>query len=140
MLSKYSKYALKALVFIVTHSSEDEKLLVKVIASKTKVSRPFLSKILQELASKDILSSTKGRRGGFYVTQEQLNGSILDIIVETEGMDKLQHCMLNFENCDAQNPCPLHNNIAPAKDALRNSLKHITLGDLKGKGTPGFFT
>lgn len=140
MLSKSSKYALKALVFIALNSSEEKKLLVKEIANKTNVPRPFLSKILQELASKDILSSIKGPGGGFFTTQKQQNGNVLDIIVETEGMDKLQHCVLNFENCDSQNPCPLHNYIAPAKDALRHSLKNITLDDLRNDGSIGFFT
>lgn len=140
MLSKYSKYALKALTFIVTNSSEEKKLLVKEIADKTKVPKPFLSKILQELASKDILSSTKGPGGGFYATPKQLDGNVLDIIVETEGMDKLQHCILNFENCDSQNPCPLHSYIAPARDALRQSLKSIKLEDLKKNGSLSFFT
>lgn len=140
MLSKSSKYALKAVVFIVTYSSKEEKLSGRKIAEKTKIPRPFLSKILQELSSKDFISSTKGPNGGFYVTQSQLNRTVLDLIVNTEGIDKLQQCVLNFENCDSENPCPLHNFIAPAKDSLRNSLKNITLDNLKKNGPMEFFT
>ncbi len=135
MLSNSSKYAVKALAYIVTASSEENKLLVKNIAEETDVPKPFLSKILQQLSTKKYISSTKGPNGGFFVTKEQLKHSVLDIVIEIEGKDRLQLCALNFENCDAENPCPIHKFIAPAKEALRESFEAITLEDLKDKGT-----
>ena len=131
MLSNPSKYAIKALIFLVDHSSEANKILVKEIASETDVPKPFLSKILQKLVSKGYVSSSKGRNGGFYITPEQLTSSILEIIIEIEGKDQFLQCALNFENCAEQNPCPLHNFIATEKEALRHRFKTVLLNDLK---------
>ena len=130
MLANSSKYAIKALHYIASNASEEHKLLVKDIAEATDLPRPFLSKILQQLSAKNMISSTKGRNGGFYLTQEQLHESILDIIVEIEGKDSLKMCAINFDNCDAINPCPIHHLIAAEKDQLRHCYQQITLMDL----------
>jgi Rrf2 family protein len=130
MLANSSKYAIKALHHIVMHASEDHKLLVKDIAEATQLPRPFLSKLLQQLATKNLISSSKGRNGGFYLSEAQLQGSILDVIIEIEGKDRLKMCAINFDNCDAQNPCPIHHLIAAEKDELYNSYRAIAIKDL----------
>jgi len=137
MFTNSSKYAIKALCVIVEHSSIERKLLVKEIAEQTGIPRPFLSKILQQLSSKDYISSTKGRNGGFYIEEEQLEKSLLDIIIEVEGKNKLQRCAINFDECDAQNPCPIHDFIAAAKNELQQNVKNIKLKDLKRSTTLG---
>ncbi|MAP55088.1 Rrf2 family transcriptional regulator [Altibacter sp.] len=131
MLLHSSKYAVKALVYLVANASEEKKLLVKDIAEATEVPQAFLSKLFQQLAAKNLISSTKGRHGGFYLTDAQLQHSVLDIIIELEGKDRLQECALNLENCDAQNPCAIHELIVEEKSALRERFKNITLAHLK---------
>jgi len=136
MFANASKYAIKALCVIVSQTSPENKLLVKEIAEQIEVPKPFLSKILQQLSSKEFISSTKGRHGGFYIEGKQLEHSLLDIIVEVEGKNKLQRCAINFDQCDAQNPCPIHHFIATAKNELQENIKNIKLKDLgenKGK-------
>ena len=127
---KSSKYAINAMHYIVANASEDHKLLVKEIAEATQVPQPFLSKLLQQLSAKGIISSSKGRNGGFFLTSGQLQGSILDIIVEIEGKDRLNMCAINFDHCDEANPCPIHHLIAYEKDQLRQCYRNIKLSDL----------
>jgi len=133
MISNPSKYAIKSLVYIISNSSEGKKLSGKNIAEAVNVPKPYLSKILQLLSTKNYVSSTKGPGGGFYVTDKQLDNSIYDVIVETEGKDKLALCLLSFENCNTDNPCPVHDIIAPQKNALRDTFKHIRLRDLRDR-------
>ena len=133
MLANSSKYAIKSIVYIVSNSSPEKKLLVKDIAKNIDAPQPFLSKILQQLSTKNYLSSTKGPNGGFFVTEEQLEKSVMDIIVEIEGRDRLKQCALNFENCDSENPCPIHDFISDVKEELRASLSNIKVIDLKDK-------
>ena len=133
MFTNSSKYAIKALCTIVEQTSIEHKLLVKEIAEQTGVPRPFLSKILQQLSSKNYISSTKGRRGGFYIEEQQLENSLLDIIIEVEGKNRLQRCAINFESCDSENPCPIHKFIVAAKNELQENIKNIKLRDLGEK-------
>lgn len=131
MLSHASKYALKALHYLVKNSSVENKVLSMEIASATAVPKPFLSKILQQLSMKDYVSSAKGRKGGFYLTEKQKERSILDIIIEVEGKDAIRHCILNLDHCDESNPCAIHHFVSEAKSNLHHSLKGIRLSDLQ---------
>ncbi len=131
MLSNASKYAVNAINHLVLNSSEENKLLVKDIAEDLDIPKPFLSKILQQLAAVNYISSAKGPGGGFYVTAGQLDRSILDIIVEIEGKDQFKQCALNFDDCNESNPCAIHHLIATMKDGLRKAYKDIRLKDLK---------
>lgn len=133
MLANSSKYAVKAVVYIVSHSSPQKRLLVRDIAQAIDAPQPFLSKILQQLSTKNYLTSMKGPHGGFYVTDEQLQMSVMDIIIEIEGKDRLNQCALNFENCNSENPCPIHDFISKTKEELRSSLSKIKVIDLKNK-------
>lgn len=130
MFTNPSKYAIKALCVLVKHSSKANKVLVKDIAKEAQVPSPYLSKILQILSKAGYISSLKGRNGGFYLTEEQLKTPLLDIIVTLEGKDRLQHCVINFEHCNTERPCPVHYLLAPAKTALQRSLEGIQLKDL----------
>jgi len=133
MFSNSTKYAIKALIYIVCNSSEEHKLLVRDIAKSTEIPKPYLSKIIQQLSMKNYLSSTKGRNGGVFLTSQQLKTSILDIIIVTEGKDIFGRCALNFKNCDFQNPCPVHEYITISKESIRQNLRVVTLEDFKHK-------
>lgn len=130
MLSNSSKYALKAVNYLVVESSPKRKLLSTQIAEATGVPKAFLSNILHLLSQKDYVSATKGPKGGFFLTEEQKKRSIMDIIVEVEGKDTIGQCILNLDHCDANNPCAIHHFIERAKTDLHHSLSAIRLSDL----------
>ena len=54
MLSKSSKYAIKAVLFLAIHSSEENKVIVKDIAKPTNVPQAYIAKLLQELAKRKL--------------------------------------------------------------------------------------
>lgn len=60
MLSKKSKYAIKALVNI-AGNLEKQPISVKTIAKKENIPLKFLESILSELKNARILKSTKGK-------------------------------------------------------------------------------
>ena len=130
MFANTSKYGLKALHYIAVHASENDRIMVKDIAVALEIPKPFLSKILKQLANKSFIQSVKGPYGGFYLTEDQKEMSVLDIIIELEGKDKFKQCVLNFENCNDHNPCPIHHLVAMEKNAMRNTIKNVRIKDL----------
>ena len=86
---------------------------------------------MNQLASKNFIHSVKGPYGGFYLTKEQKDRSVMDIIIELEGKDNFSQCILNFESCNEINPCPIHNLVAFEKESLRNSIKNVRITDLQ---------
>jgi Rrf2 family protein len=130
MLAHTSKYGLKALHYIAIYSSEENRILAKDVAKALDLQKPFLSKILKQLATKNFIQSVKGPYGGFYLTEKQKDRSVMDVIIELEGRDRFTQCVLNFENCNEKNPCPIHNLVAFEKESLRNSIKNVRIADL----------
>jgi len=130
MFSNSVKYALKAVLFLAVHSTEDKKVMVKDIAKPINVPQAYIAKLLQELSKQNIISSTRGIKGGFYLTESDCKQPILNIIYAIDGEYKMNSCLLSLENCNENKPCPLHNVIYPMRSKIIKSLKNKTIEEL----------
>lgn len=64
---------------------------------------------MQKLAKSNIISSAKGRSGGFYLNDEQLQTlTIKDVCSAFDGEKILSDCILGLNECNENNPCPVH--------------------------------
>lgn len=118
MLSRASKYAILSTLFLAEHSSASKKISVKDIANSIDVPSPFLAKLFQQLVRGNIISSTKGPNGGFYLTEENCENTVCDIIENIDGLNKLNECFLGLSKCDSVNPCPVHFIVEPFKNNI----------------------
>ncbi len=133
MFSKTSKYAIKAVLFLALHTTEKRKVAVKEIAKYINVPQPYMAKILQELSRQNIISSVRGPKGGFYLSDENKNQPLMQIISAIEGHQKVYECALSLEECNKNKPCPIHNLIVESKEKLLENLKTKTILDLAEK-------
>ena len=65
MISNKCKYAIKALLYIAEFAEEQRPVLSSEIATNQKIPKKFLESILRELRNNMILSSRRGRAGGY---------------------------------------------------------------------------
>ena len=70
MFSQACKYAIRAVLYLAVHASEGKKVGVKDIAAALDVPKYFLAKILQQLSRNNLISSTKGPSGGFFLSEK----------------------------------------------------------------------
>jgi len=130
MISNASKIAIKTLAYLAEQVGTDNKTRAQELAKTLDVPKPYLSKILQQLAAKGFVSSVKGPHGGFYLTHEQLDSTVMSVIIEVEGKDRFGLCMLSFEACNNAQPCAIHHLVYKEKEALRKQFGTITIGAL----------
>ena len=130
MISNSSKYAIKAILYLSAHSNENNKMMVKDIAEPINVPKPYIAKLLQLLSKNQVISSTRGPKGGFYLSEENKKNSLMKIIEVIDGRKKFDTCMLSLNNCDNNSHCPLHDIINPIKTKLVNRLNNIIVGEL----------
>lgn len=128
--SKSCEYGLRATIYLAQLQPE-EKVGIKVISEDLKLPTEYLSKILQSLVRHNLVSSHKGRNGGFFLTKSELNSPLIKIVHAIDGKDIFARCGLGIDKCSKSHPCPIHNDIA----AYRNELKRV-LSDLSA-GTAG---
>ena len=129
MLSKSSKYAIRAVLYLSLNSDEEKKYNPKEIAEVISIPAPFLAKILQELAKNKLISSTKGRNGGFYLTKDNRINSMLSIIDCIDGLNKFEECFIGLPKCSDSSPCAVHHIVSPLKNDLLKVLKNNNIDD-----------
>jgi len=124
------RYALMALAYLAYNKGR----LVKAeeIAQNQNIPKPFLSKILHELARREILHSVKGPRGGFTLKVDPNKLTMWDVIVLMGEENKFNTCVLMPDKCDVYetNPCSLHHKWEKMKKRVIDSLKNTTIADL----------
>ncbi|AUC84051.1 transcriptional regulator [Polaribacter sp. ALD11] len=127
MLSKASKYAIIAVLYLTNTATKEKKISAKQIAEKLKIPAPFLAKTLQELTKKEIISSIKGPHGGFYLSRKNEKYSLFDIIDCVDDIEKFNQCYLGQLQCSDESPCVVHHLYMPFKNELIKKLKTKTI-------------
>lgn len=105
-------------MYLAVNTKNGEKIGVTEIAEQLNVPKHFLAKILQELSRQELISSTKGPNGGFFLNEENLKEPLLKIIESIDGPQVLNSCILGLPVCSSVNPCPLHAKAKKYRDGL----------------------
>ncbi|MCH7514721.1 MAG: Rrf2 family transcriptional regulator [Bacteroidetes bacterium] len=130
MISNKCKYALRAILFLAVESNETKKIRISELAEELKMPTPYLGKILQELVPKSIISSIKGPRGGFYLTEKNQQAPLIKIIEAIDGLAYFEKCGLGLEDCSDSHPCPIHEDFKKSRDHLKTVFTNKTIREL----------
>jgi len=82
------------------------------------------------LSKNDIITSTKGRGGGFCLTKENLKKSLNDIILCIDGKNMFSSCLLGLHECSDKNPCRFHEDFKLFKTNLEQKIIKEKIRDL----------
>ena len=134
MLSKKTKYGIKALTYI---ARKDEKLPVQAseIAESENISQKFLESIMLELRKSGFLGSKKGKGGGYYLIKKPSEIKMTAVIRVLEGPIAMVPCVsLNYyekcDDCPDENACSVHKLMIQVRDASLTVLGENTLEDI----------
>jgi Rrf2 family protein len=133
MLSKKTKYGLKALTYIARKRCDDP-VLISEIASKENISQKFLESILLTLRKTGFLGSKKGKGGGYYLIKEPKDITMASVIRVLEGPIAMVPCVsLNFyekcDDCPDEDKCAVHSVMIEVRDSTLRVLENKTLAD-----------
>lgn len=130
VLSKSCQYALRAVVYIAANATPSHLTGAQEMADSLEIPKHFLSKILQQLTRNQLVSSTKGPNGGFYLSEENERTTIDRIVEIMDGPGLFKACVLGMPECSAVHPCPLHFQAVDYRDGLYHKLKRLTIQEL----------
>ena len=134
MLSRKTKYGIKALAFL-AKSDTKRPIQISVIAEAENISQKFLESILLTLRKARILSSKKGKGGGYYLLKKPEHIKMADVYRALEGPIAMVPCVsLNFyekcDDCPDENICSVHNLMLKVRDNTLAIFEKHTLADL----------
>lgn len=105
ILNQSANYALRAVLYIARH---DGAQTADTMAEKLGVPRNYLGKILHLLVRANVLTSTRGPRGGFALVSTA-DQTLLDaVIAPFQNESEPSVCLLGNRKCDRRRPCAAH--------------------------------
>lgn len=137
MLSKKTKYGLKALTFI-ARTGSDVPVQVGEIAKGEHIPQKFLESILLTLRKSGILGSKKGKHGGYYLRKDPQDVLMTEVMRVLEGPIAMVPCVsLNFyekcDDCPDEQACSVNKLMIQVRDSTLQVFKNTTLKDLSNR-------
>jgi Rrf2 family protein len=127
--SRSAEYAIRAFTYLAS-VPEGKFAMAKNVAEETDIPAHFLAKILQQLARKGFLRSSKGPTGGFCLRQPANEIALIDIVESVDGLTDYQRCISGFAECNDQAPCGLHDNWKVLRSRIMDYLEGTTVADV----------
>jgi Rrf2 family protein len=140
MLSQKAKYALQALSYLASRYQEGAPVLIGTIAREKNIPIKFLEAILVELRNHDVLTSIRGRSGGYQLAESPKKITLARVIRIVDGPIALLSCASLYfykpcSNCD-QKTCGISPVMKEARDAILKVLEKRTVNDIKDTEEP----
>ncbi len=127
--SRSAEYAIRAFVHL-AEVPDGRYAMVKNIAEQEDIPAHFLAKILQQLARKGLLRSSKGPTGGFALRIASREIRLLDIVEALDGLTPYEQCASGLSQCSDEMPCPLHDSWVGLRSRIMDYLGRNTIADL----------
>jgi Rrf2 family protein len=127
--SRSAEYAVRAFVHLADVPG-GKYAMVKQIAEQADIPSHFLAKILQQLARKGFLRSSKGPTGGFALRMPAEEISMLQIVDAVDGLADFQRCPAGMAECNDQMPCGMHDSWKALRSRIMEYLERTSIADL----------
>ncbi|NEV93193.1 Rrf2 family transcriptional regulator [Psychroflexus sp. YR1-1] len=134
MISKKTKYAINALVFLAKRKGEGP-IIISEIADKEHIPRKFLESILLNLKKAGILASKKGKGGGYYLLKDPDEVNLADVMRLFDGPIAFLPCVTykyyeRCEECKDEETCGIRDVFLEVKKKTVELLKQASLSEI----------
>ncbi|MCA9916018.1 MAG: Rrf2 family transcriptional regulator [Anaerolineae bacterium] len=127
MFSQTVEYALRAVVHLAIHSPAPQK--TSQIAKATRVPSAYLSKVLQGLKEKEIVTLQRGIGGGVALARRPDELTILDVVNAVDPIRRITTCPVELKSHGVR-LCALHRRMDDALSHMEAAFAATTLAEL----------
>jgi len=129
ILSATAEYALRAVVHL-AREGDTAALQAQELADATGVPQSYMRKVLHELVRARVLSSTRGKGGGFTLAVVPKRLTLLAIVSRFDELSPSRRCLLGRAECSDRDPCPVHDRWKAAAEEVAAFFRETTLADV----------
>jgi len=134
MITKKSKYAIKALLYL-AKQSDKEPVLIEKISTDEHIPKKFLEAILLDLRKAGYLGSRKGKGGGYYLIKSPDQINMADVMRLFDGAIALVPCVAHkyyepCEECIDEITCPIREVFRVIREQTVATLKDNSFTEL----------
>lgn len=132
-LGKRADYSVRAVLDLAHHHGQGRRT-TREIAAEMEIPVNFLPALLAELVRAGLVVSVAGRGGGYGLARPPADISLLEVIEAAEE-EPARECVLRGGPCRWQDACAVHEPLAAAREALRQSLDATSFADVLARDT-----
>ncbi len=136
VLSQTAEYALRAALYMAEHG-DAEPYRVTQLAEALRIPQNYLSKTMHILARQGILTSARGKHGGFRLAQPAAKIPLLEVIRPFDQLEARRQCLLGRPTCSDATPCAAHARWKDLADTTTAFFRDTTLADIISPQQPG---
>ncbi len=129
MLSQTAEYALRAVLYL-AEQSEGHPVRVGQMAQALKLPRNYLSKTLHLLARAGVLTSARGKHGGFQLAVSPERLRLFAIVAPFDRLDDRRRCLLGRRQCSDRTACAAHTRWKEVAEPVAAFFRETTVADL----------
>jgi len=134
MLSKKTKYGIKALTYLAKQENRNP-VQIATISKSENISLKFLESILLTLKKNGVLGSKKGKGGGYYLLKDPKEIKMTLVMRVLEGPISMIPCVsLNFyekcSDCPDEETCSVNKLMMEVRDSTLQIFRNTSLADL----------
>ena len=135
-ITKLTDYAVLVLADMIRPDVGDSRA-ARDVAERTRIPQPTVSKVLKLLARSHLVTSERGKNGGYRLARGADGISIADIVDAVEGQIAVTECSSDSRGCcELEGKCPTEHNWVRINEAIRQALRGITLADMVRPNLP----
>ena len=127
MISQTAEYALRAIVFLADQRAQPRT--TAQIAEATQIPAGYLAKVMQSLSRVRLVQSQRGLNGGFTLTRDPFELSMLEIVKAVDPIRRFHECPLGVPT-HGHDLCTLHQRLEDAAQMLEDRFNNTSIGDL----------
>ena len=128
-LSTTSQYAIRVMIFIA--QNPNIKLFhAKDISEKLSIPYKYLTKIMSKLVEANIITSIRGREGGYSIAKKSVNIKMIDLVKAVDDSLHDTTCVLGIGLCNENKKCALHDEWREPKESMLKMFCNTTLEDV----------
>jgi len=131
-LTRAADYAVRVMVHL-ANLPDEERGLLPDLARATDAPESFLSKVLQALTRAQLISSRRGKAGGFAILPAGREATMRQVIEAIDGPICLNVCLDGGKDCERKSWCPAHPVWARAQRAMIDVLMSVTVSAMAAK-------
>lgn len=129
-LNTTSQYAIRIMAHI-AKEGDKEFHNAKDISEALDISYKYLTRVMAQLVSAKLLTSTRGREGGYFLSKKPHEIKILDILATVKEAISDRECVLGTGMCTQSNKCSLHDQWMDPKQSMIDMFNKTTLADMR---------
>ncbi|MFQ5877509.1 MAG: RrF2 family transcriptional regulator [Acidobacteriota bacterium] len=128
-LTRGVEYGIEGILYLARHG-RDEPALIREISRATAIPETFLSKIFQKLATKGLIRSRRGFRGGFRLARPARRITLREIVEALQGPIEFHRCLDHLRARGRRHRCHVRRVFSRVQRRVASILEQTTLEDM----------